>query len=66
MRMKMLAISVGDRSFGTKLDVRDLGGRLDVTLRALAGTLSGRARKATFQVQLVCHVQVFSCWFAWR
>ena len=33
-----------------KLDVRDLGGHLDVTQRARAGTLSDRAFEATFQV----------------
>ena len=52
-RMKILAISAGDRGWGTKLDVRDLGGHPDITKRARAGTVSGRARKATSQVQLV-------------
>ena len=33
-----------------KLDVRDLGGHLDVTLRALAGTLNSRVKMATSQV----------------
>ena len=33
-----------------KLDVRDLGGHLDVTLGALAGTLSSRVKLATTQV----------------
>ena len=36
-----------------KLDVRDLGGHLDVTLRAVAGTLSSRVRIATSQVPAV-------------
>ena len=31
-----------------QLDVRDLGGHLDFTLRARAGTLSKRVREATF------------------
>ena len=30
-KMKNWAISAGDRNWGTKLDVRDLGGHLDVT-----------------------------------
>ena len=36
-----------------KLDVRDLGGHLDVTLRAVAGTLSGRVKISTTQVLAV-------------
>ena len=36
-----------------KLDVRDLGGHLDVTLRAVAGTLNNRANIATTQVPAV-------------
>ena len=36
-----------------KLDVRDLGGHLDVTLRAVAGTLSSRVSIATTQVPAV-------------
>ena len=36
-----------------KLDVRDLGGHLDVTLRAVAGTLSCRVKIATTQVPAV-------------
>ena len=33
-----------------KLDVRDLGGHLDVILRAVAGALSSRGKVATTQV----------------
>ena len=40
-------------SWAVKLDVRDLGGILDVTLRAVAGTLSSRVRIATTQVPAV-------------
>ena len=36
--------------WAVKLDVRDLGGHFDVTLRAVAGTLSNRVRIATTQV----------------
>ena len=36
--------------WAVKLDVRDLGGHLDVTLRAVAGTLSSRVIIATTQV----------------
>ena len=39
--------------WAVKLDVRDLGGHLDVTLRAVAGTLSSRVRIATTQVPAV-------------
>ena len=39
-KMKNWAISAGEGSWGTKLDLRDLGGHLNVTLRARAGTLS--------------------------
>ena len=39
--------------WAVKLDVRDLGGHLDVTLRAAAGTLSSRVRIATTQVPAV-------------
>ena len=35
------------------LDVRDLGGHLDFTYRARAGTLSGRVGKATVGVAAV-------------
>ena len=36
--------------WAVKLDVRDLGGHLDVTLRALAGTSSSRVKMTTAQV----------------
>ena len=39
--------------WAVKLDVRDLGGHLDVTLRAVAGTSSSRVRIATTQVPAV-------------
>ena len=41
------------RSFAVKLDVRDLGGHLDVVLRAVAGTLISRVKIATTQVPAV-------------
>ena len=40
-------------SWAVKLDVRDLGGHLDVTLRAVAGTLTNRLKIATTQVPAV-------------
>ena len=39
--------------WAVKLDVRDLGGHLDVTLRAVAGTLTNRVNIATTQVPAV-------------
>ena len=51
--MKDWAFSAGNKSWGTKLDVRDLGGHLDVTCRAGAGTLSRRTVLATSQVRIV-------------
>ena len=51
--MKNWSISAGDKSWGTKLDVRDLGGHLDITHRARAGTLARRAVQATSQVHMV-------------
>ena len=39
--------------WAVELDVRDLGGHLDVTLRAVAGTLSGRVKTATTQINVV-------------
>ena len=39
--------------WAVKLDVRDLGGHLDVTLRAVAGTLSSRVNIATTQFPAV-------------
>ena len=44
----------GERGFWkVQLDVRDLGGHLDFTLKARAGTLSNRVREATFGVASV-------------
>ena len=54
--MKLWDVS-GDGGFWkVQLDVRDLGGHLDFTLRARAGTLSKRIREAT--------LGGFSC-FSW-
>ena len=39
--------------WAVKLDVRDLGGHLDVTLRSVAGTLTNRVKIATTQVLAV-------------
>ena len=39
--------------WAVNLDVRDLGGHLDVTLRAVAGTLTNRVKIATTQVPVV-------------
>ena len=39
--------------WAVKLDVRDLGGHLDVTMRAVADTLSGRVRIVTTQTRAV-------------
>ena len=51
--MKLWDIS-GDGGFWkVQLDVRDLGGHLDFTSRARAGTLSGRVGKATVGVAAV-------------
>ena len=38
--MRNWSISAGNRGWGTKLDVRDLGGHLDITNRARAGSLA--------------------------
>ena len=51
--MKLWDVS-GDGGFWmVQLDVRDLGGHLDFTLRARAGTLSKRVREATLGVASV-------------
>ena len=51
--LKLWDIS-GDGGFWkVQLDVRDLGGHLDFTFRARAGTLSNRVREATFGVASV-------------
>ena len=51
--MRDWSISAGNKSWGTMLDVRDLGGHLDITNRARAGTLSQRMTHATSQVHMV-------------
>ena len=51
--MKIWTISLADKGWGVKLDVRDLGGHLDITNRARAGTLAARATRATSQVTAV-------------
>ena len=51
--VKKWSISAGDRSWGTKLDVRDLGGHLHITNRARAGTLARRVSQSTSQVHMV-------------
>ena len=51
--MRIWSISAGNRGWGIKLDVRDLGGHLDITNRARAGTLARRAVLATSQVRMV-------------
>ena len=45
----LLEIEVG----GTELDIRDLGGHLDITRGARAGTLARRTVQATGQVHMV-------------
>ena len=53
-RRRMTACNMNEGCFwAVKLDVRDLGGHLDVTLRAVAGTLSCRVNIATTQVGAV-------------
>ena len=42
------SISAGNRGWGTKLDVRDLGGHLEITNRARAGTLARRKQPPRF------------------
>ena len=51
--MKSWIISTGNKGWGIKLDVRDLGGHLDITNRARAGTLARRVFLATSQVRMV-------------
>ena len=46
-------VSGGGSFWKVQLDVRDLGGHLDFTLGARAGTLSNRVREATFGVASV-------------
>ena len=52
-RMKPWRDSTPGCLWSVKLDVQDLGGHLDVTLRAWASTLDNRATEATSQVILV-------------
>ena len=54
-RRRMTAWCTGNEGcfWAVKLDVRDLGGHLDVTLRAVAGTLTNRLKIATIQVLAV-------------
>ena len=49
-----------------KLDVRDFGGHLDVTLRAVAGTLSSRVNIATTQVPAVGALSLGVSTHAWN
>ena len=51
--MKWWDVSGGGGFWNVQLDVRDLGGHLDFTIRARAGTLSGRIREATLGVSSV-------------
>ena len=50
--MKKWSISAVGKSWGSKLDVRDLGGPLDITNRARAGTLARRIVQSTSQVHM--------------
>ena len=47
--MKLWDVSGNGGFWKVQLDVRDLGGHLDFTLRARAGTLSKRVREATLR-----------------
>ena len=64
--MKLWEVSRNGSFWKVQLDVRDLGGHLDFTLGARAGTLSKRVRDATFWVTCVGALplgfQVTSCW----
>ena len=51
--MKLWDVSGSGGFWKVQLDVRDLGGHLDLTLRARAGTLSHRVGRATFGVASV-------------
>ena len=51
--VKLWDISENGGLWKVQLDVRDLGGHLDFTLRARAGTLSNRVREATLGVASV-------------
>ena len=51
--MTYWSMSAGDGGWAVRLDVRDLGGHLDVTRRARAGTLAARVSMTMSQVPLV-------------
>ena len=51
--MKLWDVSGNGSFWKVQLDVKDLGGHLDFTLRARAGMLSKRVREATFGVASV-------------
>ena len=51
--MKLWDVSGGGGFWNVQLDVRDLGGHLDFTLRARAGTLSNRIGEAILGVAAV-------------
>ena len=51
--MKAWNVSGNGKPWTVELDVRDLGGHLDFTRRAGAGTLSSRVREATHGVAAV-------------
>ena len=51
--MKLWDVSGSSGFWKVQLDVRDLGGHLDFTLRARAGTISKRVRDATLGVASV-------------
>ena len=61
--MNYWAISSGDQSGAVKLDVRDLGGHLDVTRRDRAGTLANQVTKATSKVHTVSDSLFCFCFF---
>ena len=52
-RMKLLGVSGNGRPLSVELDVRDLGGHLDFTRMAGAGSLSRRVKDATHGVAAV-------------
>ena len=51
--MRQWDVAGGGRPWKVELDVRDLGGHLDLTFRARAGTLSRRVKEATQGVSAV-------------
>ena len=52
-RTKYWAISSGDKSWAVRVDVRDLGGHLDVTRRAHIGTLATWVTSASSHANMV-------------